>query len=271
MAEMARQTSLSRGITQRLQRFQRSLLRPFELNQAPPALSPHATTSGRGSNYPDEVTPLDGGFSTATLHSVHLNTNFNTNDTSTTNFNGQTQAPSHNQIHHRDTSITARLANTADRVHATIRQPSEPTYLSRVMKTDANPLGTGHSKYPNGDFLALPFRLSIFNLHSKTQRNVPYLRQSWTRIDFLAILCFWITFGLATTGFEHGIGGLHIGVFRAISAIRTARLLTVTSGTTVSFFFFVGRGGGGRMARRRGRAESLKSNILTFLFFFENL
>jgi voltage-dependent calcium channel len=261
----ARQTSLNRGITQRLRRFQRSLLRPFELNQAPPALTPHATISGGGgSNYPDEVTPLDGGFSTATLHNVHLNTNFNTNDTIITNFNGQTQAPSHNQIHHRDKSITARLANTADRVHATIRQPSEPTYLSRVMQSDANPLGTGHPTYANGDVLSLPFRLSISNQHSKTQRNVPYLRQSWTRIDFLAILCFWITFGLATTGFEHGVGGLHIGVFRAISAIRTARLLTVTSGTTVSFFYLWV--GSGRMTRRRGSRviEKQYTNFLSF-------
>ena len=90
--------------------------------------------------------------------------------------------------------------------------------------------------------LSLPFRLSISHIHSKTHRNVPYLRQSWTRIDFLAIVCFWITFGLATTGFEHGSGGLHIGVFRAISVIRIARLLSVTSGTTVSYLFVAGSG-----------------------------
>lgn len=205
MEEMARQATLNRGqsITQRLRRFHRGLLRPFAL-VTQPSLS-HSDIGGGGNNrYPYEATPVDGGFSTVT-------------------FNGQTQAPSHNQIHHRDTSLT--FVNATDRTHTTIR---EPTYLSRVMRSDAN----------KADSLSLPFRLSIFQLHSKTKRNVPYLRQSWTRIDFLAIVCFWITFGLATAGFEHGNGGLHLGVFRAISVIRTARLLSVTSGTTVSFCFF---------------------------------
>ena len=224
MAEMARQTSLNRGqtITQRLRRFQRSLLQPFELTQVPPALAPHSTVSGGRRNYPYETMPLDGGFSTTTLDEGHLNTNFNTN---ITNLNRQT--------HHRDTSITARLADTAHRIHTTIRHPSEPTYLSRVMKSDNN---SGNPNHPKGDTLSLPFSLSISHLHSKLRRNVPYLRQSWTRIDFLAIVSFWIVFGLATAGVEHGNGGLHIGVFRAISVIRTARLLTVSSGTTVSFF-----------------------------------
>jgi hypothetical protein len=224
MTEMARQTSLNRGrsITQRLRRFQKSMLRPFALaTRTPLALSPHSTNSRGGRDgYPYEATPVDGGFTT--FDNGHLNTIFNTNGITFTNFNGQTQSPNHNQTHHRDTSLH-------------IRQPSEPSYLSRVMRSDAS--GTGNPSHPNGDTLALPFRLSISHLHSKTQRNVPYLRQSWTRIDFLAIICFWIAFGLATTGFEHGSGGLHIGVFRAISVIRITRLLSVTSGTTVSFLY----------------------------------
>ena len=228
MTEMARQTSLNRGrsITQRFRRFQRSMMRPFALpTRAPPTLSPHhSNNSGGGRNgYPYEATPVDGGF--ATHDGGHLNTKFNTNGITFTNFNGQIQSPNHNQTHHRDTSLHAR-------------QPSDPSYLSRVMRSDTH--GTSNNpSHPKGDTLSLPFRLSISHLHSKTKRNVPYLRQSWTRIDFLAIICFWITFGLATTGFEHGSGGLHIGVFRAISVIRITRLLSVTSGTTVSFFFIL--------------------------------
>ena len=232
MTEMARQTSLnrSRSITQRLRRFQKSMLRPFALATGAP-LTPHSTNSGGGrSGYPYEATPVDGGFSTFDLH-----TNLNTNGMIFADFNGQTPSPNYTHTHHRDTSITFQPAH---RAHATNRQPSEPSYLSRVMRSDAPaPANPSHQK---GDTLSLPFRLSISHLHSKTQRNVPYLRQSWTRIDFLAIVCFWITFGLATTGFEHGSGGLHIGVFRAISVIRIARLLSVTSGTTVSFFLFLG-------------------------------
>jgi voltage-dependent calcium channel len=152
MTDMARQTSLNRGrsITQRFRRFQRSMLRPFALpTRAPPALAPHSSNSGGGRNgYPYEATPVDGGF--ATLDNGHLNANFNTNGITFTNFNGQT----HNQTHHRDTSLYAR-------------QPSEPSYLSRVMRSDAH--GTGNnSSHPKADTLSLPFRLSISHLHSKT-------------------------------------------------------------------------------------------------------
>lgn len=74
---------------------------------------------------------------------------------------------------------------------------------------------------------------------------MPWLRHSWSRIDAVAILGFWVAFGLAEAGVERG--NSHVGVFRALSVLRTARLLTVTSGTTVSFiflFFSWGRGEG---------------------------
>ncbi|KAJ7479857.1 Ion transport protein-domain-containing protein [Mycena latifolia] len=78
--------------------------------------------------------------------------------------------------------------------------------------------------------LALPFRLSITSAADQTRRNAPYLRHSWSRIDGVAILAFWASFALASTGIERGAH--HIRVFRALSALRTARLLTITSGTT---------------------------------------
>lgn len=235
MTEMARQTTLTRGhtLTQTLRRFQRSLLRPFALpTRAPPSLS-HSATGGAGYLY--ELTPVVGGFSTAAFDNGHPNTNLNDiNGITIADLNGQTQASSYH-IHHPDTNLTSRVANGTHRTHT--REPSEPSYLSRAMKSDASPLTETNNLNPKGlqtDALSLPFHLSISHMHSKTQRNVPYLRQSWTRIDFLAIVSFWIMFGLATAGLEHGAGGIHIGVFRAISVIRTARLLTVTSGTTVS-------------------------------------
>ncbi|KAF9022796.1 hypothetical protein BDZ89DRAFT_1070394 [Hymenopellis radicata] len=80
------------------------------------------------------------------------------------------------------------------------------------------------------DYVNLPFRLSVKQQHDKTQRNIPYLRHSWSRIDFVAITGFWVSFILASTGLEHGSS--HIGIFRALSVIRTARLLAITSGTT---------------------------------------
>lgn len=120
--------------------------------------------------------------------------------------------------------ISQRIKNAAHSVHQTIRDPTTPTFLSRAMRSDNNK-----------DEIKLPFRLSIEHHHDKTQRNVPYLRQSWTRIDFIAVVSFWIMFVLAMTGVEKG--KYHVGIFRALSVLRTARLLSMTSGTTVRPFF----------------------------------
>ena len=85
---------------------------------------------------------------------------------------------------------------------------------------------------PAQDALVLPFQFSMRLARGVTRRNLPYLRHSWTRIDAIAVVAFWITFILAQTGVERG--QYHIGIFRAFSVLRVARLLTITSGTTVS-------------------------------------
>ncbi|KAJ6570981.1 Ion transport protein-domain-containing protein [Mycena vulgaris] len=97
---------------------------------------------------------------------------------------------------------------------------------SLALPTDKNPA----TAPPPPETLALPFRLSITQASAQTRRNAPYLRHSWSRIDAIAILAFWATFALATLGVE--LGETHIRIFRALSALRTARLLTITSGTT---------------------------------------
>ena len=178
---VARQTTLSQGrsIT-RLQRLQRTLMRPFALNERPPV-----------SAYP--------------MTSVGISSAANTHI-------------------HREGGMKAQIANAAHRAHTIIREPSEPTLLSLAMRSDNS------AAHP--DSIALPFQLSIGHLHHKTHRNLPYLRQSWSRIDFVAIVSFWISFILAMTDVERGVH--HIGIFRAMSVIRIARLLTITSGTTVS-------------------------------------
>jgi len=82
------------------------------------------------------------------------------------------------------------------------------------------------------EVLFLPFQFSVNLSRRVTRRNLPYLRHSWTRTDAVSIVAFWITFVLAQTGVEHG-AARHLGVFRALSVLRTARLLSITSGTTV--------------------------------------
>ena len=58
-----------------------------------------------------------------------------------------------------------------------------------------------------------------------------FLRHSWSRIDFLAVVCFWITVGLSISGVQ---AGKHIFVFQMLSCLRILRLLSLTSGTSVS-------------------------------------
>lgn len=182
---MARTASLTRNqtITQRLGGLRKTFLRPFTLSDKPPPIT-----------YPQTSFP-----------------------------NNSSAALSTGAAHYREGSMSARVAELANRVRTTVREPSQPTYLSEVMRSQ------NHVAHP--DAISLPFRLSVDHLHTKTQRNIPYLRQSWSRIDFIAIVSFWITFALAMTGVERGT--YHIGIFRAISVIRTARLLAITSCTTV--------------------------------------
>lgn len=57
-----------------------------------------------------------------------------------------------------------------------------------------------------------------------------YLRHSFNRTDFLAVVSFWISFVLGITGIEHS---QHIYIFKMLSCLRIIRLLNLTSGTSV--------------------------------------
>lgn len=96
-----------------------------------------------------------------------------------------------------------------------------------------------------------PFQSAVARQRDLAHSNRPYLRHSWHRIDMLAIVCFWISFLLATFQAE-ATSSRHLYIFRAISVLRAARLLVITSGTatilrslkraapllvTVGFFF----------------------------------
>ncbi|TFK51284.1 hypothetical protein OE88DRAFT_1800091 [Heliocybe sulcata] len=174
--------SLQRGnsLTQRLQRIQSNLIRPF-------ALAHHSFT------YPPKSAMQDTPGRTARTRS----------DT----------ARSTTPMHEKTFSQAQNLASH-------LRNPSHPNFFSTALRSER----TGSEP------LSLPFRLNVNQEYDVTRRNVPYLRHSWGRIDFLAVLGFWITFALAATGVERG--SHHIGIFRALSVLRTARLLAVTSGTT---------------------------------------
>ncbi|OCK85943.1 hypothetical protein K432DRAFT_421393 [Lepidopterella palustris CBS 459.81] len=71
--------------------------------------------------------------------------------------------------------------------------------------------------------------------HYRQQQRVrlahrAYLRHSFNRLDFLAVVSFWISFVIGILGME---SPRHLYVFRMLSCLRILRLLGITSGTTV--------------------------------------
>ena len=93
--------------------------------------------------------------------------------------------------------------------------------------------GSKSSRITNASTISShPFQIAIAQQKNLSEQNLPYLRHSWNRIDFLAVLCFWIMFVLAVTGSEN-TPNRHLYIFRALSVLRVSRLLAVTSGTTV--------------------------------------
>jgi hypothetical protein len=59
-----------------------------------------------------------------------------------------------------------------------------------------------------------------------------YLRHSFNRVDFIAVVSYWISFVLSMFSLE---SNKHVFVFRMLSCLRILRLLYLTSGTTVWF------------------------------------
>ncbi|KAF9447124.1 hypothetical protein P691DRAFT_761036 [Macrolepiota fuliginosa MF-IS2] len=114
--------------------------------------------------------------------------------------------------------ISESASHAIQDVRGVVRGLPEEVLHYRVMRSGS------------GNPISLPFRLNI--ILEKSESGLPYLRHSWTQIDFVAIVGFWIMFALAMSGIERG--RYHIGLFRAMSAIRTGRLLMVTLGTTTT-------------------------------------
>lgn len=68
------------------------------------------------------------------------------------------------------------------------------------------------------------------NQHKARLARCAYLRHSFNRMDFIAVVSFWIAFVLEFSGItsQH-----HIYVFRMLSCMRIFRLLGISEGTTV--------------------------------------
>ncbi|KIY44406.1 hypothetical protein FISHEDRAFT_51638 [Fistulina hepatica ATCC 64428] len=135
----------------------------------------------------------------------------------------------------RGLSVTQRIACLNDN----IKRPFTLSESSAQDKVTIAPPGTSatvvHTFPPSGSGtgvnsepsvkstpMSLPFRLMIDQSHSKTARNVPYLRRSWNRVDIIAITTFWITFALAMFGI--------IGVQSFKGSLRRSCFLQPTDG-----------------------------------------
>ncbi|PHH80248.1 hypothetical protein CDD80_2271 [Ophiocordyceps camponoti-rufipedis] len=57
-----------------------------------------------------------------------------------------------------------------------------------------------------------------------------FLRHSFNRLDFVAVVSYWIAFAIAVSGTEHR---RHIYLFKMLSCLRILRLLALTHGTAI--------------------------------------
>ena len=114
-----------------------------------------------------------------------------------------------------------------------VNGPSTPLYPPRSLKTTPRTKSTAAFEMGTAtQYGDIPFMQTVNSQRQSHAFNRrAYLRNSWNRLDLLAVASFWISFALAMSGTE---GRKHVYVFRALSTLRVARLLTVTVGTSVN-------------------------------------
>jgi hypothetical protein len=71
-------------------------------------------------------------------------------------------------------------------------------------------------------------------LHKRRVRlaHRAFLRHSFNRLDFVAVIAFWVSFLLTLSGVEKT---RQLYIFRMLSCLRILRLLAMTNGTSVIF------------------------------------
>ncbi|KAG0090940.1 calcium channel protein [Podila epicladia] len=82
-----------------------------------------------------------------------------------------------------------------------------------------------------------------------TVAQIPFLRHTFNRIDFIAVICYWIDFSLMVAGVEN------IYFFKTIAAMRTLRLLNITAGSST-------------ILQSLKKSAPLLVNIALFIAFF---
>jgi hypothetical protein len=126
----------------------------------------------------------------------------------------------------RQVGLREALVNKATQLFTPQRQPSQkrtdtfdpqqPSILRAFTTAQTNPaFGAGDARHQARIRLA----------------HRAYLRHSFNRTDFLAVVSFWIALIISVLNIEEK---RHILIFRMLSCLRIIRLLNLTSGTSVS-------------------------------------
>ncbi|KAF8267602.1 hypothetical protein EI94DRAFT_1801508 [Lactarius quietus] len=113
------------------------------------------------------------------------------------------------------TSAAASSPTLVDTTHPARKRADTSATLLEKAPASSSTVATATPYLPPQETLVLPFQLSMSLERNIMRRNLPYLRDSWTRIDVIAVATFWITCVLAQTGVERG--RYHIGIFLVLS------------------------------------------------------
>ncbi|KAL8283193.1 hypothetical protein RQP46_005971 [Phenoliferia psychrophenolica] len=120
----------------------------------------------------------------------------------------------------REANSTTSLVDRKSTKQKPLRPLPRETKLAPALATHTAHVATGLSAHT-------PFVQSI--KRQRTTYQHAFLRHSWNRLDFVAIVSFWISFGLSVAGIE---ASHNVYIFRALSVLRATRLLSITAGTT---------------------------------------
>jgi Ion transport protein len=120
-----------------------------------------------------------------------------------------------------------RQATIQPQVPDTIQQPEED--IAQVVPNYPAPIFSAATFQRNDEKDSGKFR----NLHKARLARRAYLRHSFNRTDFIAVVSYWIAFVLELSGI---MGRHHIYLFRMLACLRIFRLLGITEGTNVHIF-----------------------------------
>jgi uncharacterized membrane protein YgcG len=127
----------------------------------------------------------------------------------------------------RSIGIQKALKKKANEIFTLHRQPSNRKLRGSATKDFKAPDSLLRS-FTMNDMDAIPG-----TSRDKQKKRLAYrafLRHSFNRLDFVAVVSFWISFVLAAAGIE---SQYQLYVFRMMSCLRILRLLSITSGTSV--------------------------------------